>query len=143
MTKLKKKIFEPVFIFNELINFLENKYKFNHRDYLNSNNHFIKWCDKHKLPLIDEKGKERNESNIFFEMYKSAIDGEKKCPEHQDFWHVITEEENIYNGCFFYLGGTFSYNKYPKFVQKIIYLIKKEFPNDYDEEKGIKIWVEW
>lgn len=44
---------------------------------------FDKWCDKNNLPAIDENGKERSESKVWFKQYQSEINsGIWHCPEH-------------------------------------------------------------
>lgn len=64
---------ENVFEIFELIHLISELEGIDLDDMKESSVDFNKWCEKNNLPEIDENGKERSQSNIWFKQYQSEI----------------------------------------------------------------------
>ncbi len=91
--------------YHKMIEYLEKKYNFEARGFTgipstvpNVDNHFYDWCKKHKLPKKDPDGLDMGSSTIYFEQYKKAEDGKKSLPPYMDFWHYLTDVNEVHNG---------------------------------------------
>lgn len=114
--------------YNDMMEYLENKYKFNSRGFtgipstINRDTHFDEWCDKHGLGKKDSNGKERHSSQEFFKMYQISEDGEKEKPPYMDFWHYLCDINEVHNGTYIHI---------PKEV---------DFSDDITPQKSIDIY---
>lgn len=74
---------------------------------------------------------------------KFSGDKSKSDNEYQNFWHWITDNNQISNGGSIYISFDYIYNGETKdFVKKILKDIKTEFDPD-DQEDSLLCWVEW
>lgn len=74
---------EDVFDIFELIHRISELEGVNLDDMKGSSLDFNKWCDKNNLPEIDENGKERLQSQIWFKKYQDDLNsGIWICPEY-------------------------------------------------------------
>ncbi len=126
MKKPKLKTHKPHYDYYEVIHYLEDKYKFNSRDYKESHNHFKKYQDETKdvFPVewypdcsgkyqgfknewtirrngkIIEATKEQYDADfkLIHEHYQRYLLWEKEnpSPEYCDFWHWFAEHNEIH-----------------------------------------------
>lgn len=60
---------------------------------------------------------------------------------YYNFWHWILDNNEIHNGCFFWLSLVGSDDD-PEWVKEILRTFGEEF-KDYIDGNDIKFWVEW
>ena len=121
------KVTTSYYKYNELIKYIETKYKLKTRDYYGCFSPSREW-----------EGPTDKEGN----------------PPYADFWHwfIDCNGGNINNGCFAYIPSDLPWGEIrddptcyeqghtPKFVMEIIELLKQEFGAEILTEK---LWVEW
>ncbi len=124
--------------YHEQIEFLEEKYNFNSRDYHESSDHFDVWAKANKKPKKDPDGKVWSHSQIFWQEYKDAPDGYTVRPPYSDFWHwLIDHVDDMHNGAEF----TFCAKEWlekereedgKEFVITILEYFVKEFGDEFE-----------
>lgn len=79
---------------------------------------------------------------ISLENYAKWSPGKNDDKPYQNFWHWITDRQEIHNGCFFYLNvyeHTEPEDKYcPGWVKEIL----KRFYDEFGEDE-MRFWVAW
>lgn len=154
----------PLYDYNEVVEFIEDKYNIKTRDYSASSNHFPNW-----LKLMNEKAPVYPISPNY--VYQVMIDGEmvkitkeeydarfdeihkqfarymewcKANPEppYHDFWHWLTDNDfqDINNGCKATLCVKYWLENLEEddWKRKILQLIYDEFHED-----EMEFWIEW
>lgn len=132
MKKPKQKTSKPHWDYHEVIEFIEKKYKIETRGYTPK-------CGFTEAQLEENKKHYR---------------GTDSKP-YLDFWHYLTDNSEVHNGCFMYLNllgdhykgkkkddgdwdGDDEYR--PRWVREIQKMIYDEFKPKHGE---MKCWVEW
>jgi hypothetical protein len=136
----------PRLDFGEVMDYLESKYGFDHRDYLNSFSHFGNWADSkgYTMNTLDPEGKQRSSSQIWWKEYQNDPAGAQACPEYQDFWHWLLDYslDDIHKGADFtlYLEDALEDSKVPDWVKTILGYIKVEFAENGEPELEFNVW---
>ena len=158
MVKPKKKSREA-FDFHQVIRHIEEKYKFDHRDVLNSS----KTSYDITVRYNKETGSNINgntqfsspEYKAFLAWVAAGPSGEKKGilnliekVPYLDFWHWLLEEcfFECHNGCYESLPVKSTVDKVqeaPDWVKTIFGYLETEFGEDADEDGYISVWIEW
>lgn len=151
-TKPNAKIEKKVKLdYHDMMKYLEEKYDFESRGFTgipstipDRGRHFYNWCDKHDLPEIDEEGKHRGSSQIFFKQYNAAEDGEKVLPPYMDFWHYLADynEDSVRNGGYIHIPRKADTSKEEsvspeKMISSYEWMLK-EYPKDKEIQKNAK-----
>lgn len=160
MTKPKAKQRDPILDYHEMIEFLEEKYNFQSRDYLNSlqKNHqiYLKWIgdnypgfshvmdapegSKKDWPKDSPEMAKRIEINTAYNEYIRK-NKDLEVP-YLDFWHIHCDSLTG-NGSELYICLDIEeYQTKDKWCAPILEYIKAEFA-EYVEEDCINTWVEW
>lgn len=130
---------EPKLDYDEMMDFLENKYNFQSRGFtgipstMDYSNHFDNWCDKQGLPQKDKKGNYRISSQIFYKMYQEAEDGEKEKPPYMDFWHYLCDVCEPHNGSYIWIPKEASVDSWEEKHKQRLEMyndLKKQYKND-------------
>ncbi len=65
--------------FNEIVNYINDRYGFNGYDVFDASEHFNKWFYKKHHRFLNVRDKENY--NVFLEEYKKDEEGQIKCPK--------------------------------------------------------------
>lgn len=159
MQKPKKSIKE-VYDFNEVMDYLEHKYNFDHRDYKNSHEHFGTWLNlkqekkpthpislNGKMYLLEKEITKEEWDKIYKEIHEQYARYKNWCvenpePPYLDFWHWLTDHDfsNVRNGCIEVLYIKYWLNKLSDsdWQKEILQYIYNEF-----QEDEMEFWIEW
>ncbi|KWU23353.1 hypothetical protein [Burkholderia cenocepacia] len=74
--------------YREAIRYLETKYGFDSFDFNGSRHHFTQWCETHGYRVKTATSEARQS---LFEEYRRAADGERACPDAENFWHWMVD----------------------------------------------------
>lgn len=141
ISKPHKKPRKAVYDYDEVIRFIESKYKIKVRDFADSSSHFNKWANKKGYKGKDPAGKDRGSSQIWYAEYKKDPEGYAVCPPYQDFWHWILDQVEVERGADIDLDVAEWLDdedvEKPEFVKTILQYLKSEFGDE------IKCNVDW
>lgn len=132
--------------YHKVIEYIENKYNIQTRDYANGHSQFDEWCDSKGYGKVDKYGDKRSSSTFWYADYQKDIESGLLIERpYLDFWHWITEtDDSISNGS---VGHIYDIDEYtsnkietPEFVREILSLIRDE---GFVEENEFEFWVDW
>lgn len=83
--------FPPALDFHTLMDHLEAKHGYDHRDMAGNRGHFTEWCDAKGYGAVDPEGNTRGCSQLWFKEYNDDPTGKATCPPYQDFWHILID----------------------------------------------------
>ncbi len=126
--------------YHDSMAYLEEKYKFDSRDFSQCHGHFGKWADAKGYKGKDPEGKDRNSSQIWYAEYMADPNGDATCPPYEDFWHWMIDNYEISNGeefTFLIKQHIEEEDEHPEFVETILKYWQQEFGDE------IEIRTEW
>lgn len=127
------------FDYNEVVTYIEEKYKLNMNDVNKSHSHFGKWCNAKNYGQTDPAGKDRGSSQIWYAEYKTDADGEIKRPPYCNFWHWFVERYEVSNGCSVSFDVAYDIEcaedeNTPDWVVEILKMFQTEFGDEIEME---------
>lgn len=170
MNKPKPIVREPILDYNDVIDYIEEKYNIDTRDYAGKFNGKGKkkikelednWLEvngygQYKHVLNKPKGSKKDweegseEIRIRVEINTRIRDEEKDWEEivpYLDYWHWMLDNnfDNVSNGCNQYWGvmGILESETTPKWVKEITQLVYDEFKEYLDEDGGFEVYIWW
>lgn len=165
MDKPKKEYrVNPTYDYHEVIDYIEEKYNINTRDYANRHKHFLNWLklmneEPPNYPICPGSKYQVNINGEMVDITKEDYDARYKViheqyarfnewcksnpePLYLDFWHWLIENdfEDIHNGSHTTLNIRYWLDKLDEddWQREILQLICSEFKED-----DMEFWVEW
>lgn len=131
------------FDYHEMIEYIEEKYKIDVRDYagkFKGKHDYEHWLKSKNYKTAKDVPEQQEQ---YVEFVKDVVEGRWKEPEYLDFWHYMLETwfNDVHNGCEQYVNWSevreYAEQKGTTWVVEIASKLEEEFPGD------LTVWIEW